>query len=160
MLLITGWRWDPRRKVWTALELMTNLPLSQDPQHAGPSPFTEVAGLCRDRWDIEILFKLLKQHLSFDHLLSRTQNGIEVMIYRSLILTWLLLWYQRQTQIDRGWRSVKSWLAQDVQSWGEVALSQMTIRTLKPVTAGPNLDASGTFDKDTACCAPTSPADV
>ena len=39
------------------------------------------------------------------------------MIYMSLIAATLLIWYKAQTGIDRGWRSVKSWLAFDSQKW-------------------------------------------
>jgi len=142
LLRITGWRWDARQNTWSLLSLMTNLPLSEDQAQAGPYLFVEVAGLYRDRWEIEVLFKLLKQHLSFDHLLSRSQNGIEVMVYMSLILTWLLLWYQRQTKIDRGWRSVKSWLAHDVQTWVEIALAQRASLTVKPLARAPDPNSS------------------
>jgi hypothetical protein len=133
LLVLTGWRWDQRRQIWTVLELITNLAFSEATGQAGPYTFWEVAGLYRERWEIEILFKMLKQHLSFDHLLSRSENGIEVMVYMSLILAWLLLWYRHQSGIDRGWRSVKSWLAHDMASWVEAALRQVTVVIVKPL---------------------------
>lgn len=131
LLLITGWRFDSRRGAWTPMRLLTNLPLSQDRQHAGPYTFVEVASLYRERWQIEVFFKFVKQHLSFDHFVSRSENGIVVLLYMTLILAWRLLWYQRQTRIDRGWRSVKFWLAHDMQSWVETALRQVTIQAGK-----------------------------
>lgn len=132
LLWITGWRFDARNTVWTPMRLMTNLPLSEDGKQAGPYSFEEVAALYRERWEIEILFKFLKSHLAYDHLLSRSENGIAVLLYMTLILAWLLLWYQRQTGIDRGWRSVKFWLAHDMQEWVQAALRQVTIQIAKP----------------------------
>ena len=69
------------------------------------------------RWDIELFFKFIKQHLSFDHLISRNENGIRIMLHMSLIAALLLIWYQRRTGIDRGWRSVKFWFADDLTAW-------------------------------------------
>jgi len=39
------------------------------------------------------------------------------MIYMSLIASLLLIWYKEQTGINRGWRSVKFWLAENVRLW-------------------------------------------
>jgi len=105
----------------------------QDEQQAGPFRFLEVAQIYRDRWGIESFFKLVKQYVSFDHLISRCEKGIEVMLYMTLILTWLLMWYQRKTGIDRGWRSVQSWLAHDVESWVQIALRKAKVMPVKPL---------------------------
>lgn len=133
LLVLGGWRFDTRRKVWAFLQILTNLPLSADEQKAGPFTFLEVAAIYRDRWGLESFFKLVKQYVSFDHLISRCENGIEVMMYMTLILTWLLMWYQRKTGIDRGWRSVQSWLAHDVESWVKVALRNAKVMPVQPL---------------------------
>ena len=117
IIMIHGHRWDMRSQKWTPLVLMTNLPLSECRTKAGPYRFEEVTELYRRRWEIETFFKLLKQHLSYEHLTSRCQNGIEVMILMSIITALIMVWYQGQTMIDRGWRSVKFWLADDVRAW-------------------------------------------
>ena len=141
LLLLTGRRFDARRNRWIAMTLMTNLPLAQEkpaPEdaQAGPYTFAEVADLYRQRWDIEVLFKFLKQHLSYAHLLSRSQNGIEVMLHMSLIAALLLIWYQRQTGIDRGWRSVKFWFAHDVDVWTRQAMAAAFPGTGPPLNRG------------------------
>ena len=101
---------------------MTNLPLAADREHAGPYTWTELAAVYRGRWDIEVFFKFIKQHLNYSHLSSRSENGIKVMIYMSLIVAVLLIWYKQQTGIDRGWRSVKFWLEVDVREWTQHVL--------------------------------------
>lgn len=117
-------RWDQRTGAWKAWVLLTNLPLSEERKQAGGVPFGEVPELYRRRWEIETFFKFLKQHLSYAHLTSRNENGIRVLIWMALITAVLLFWYQRQTQIDRGWRSVKFWFAEDVRAWTRGVLEQ------------------------------------
>lgn len=124
LLLLSGLRFDARTKQWKPVCFMTNLPLSEDGQGAGAFSFWEVCDLYRQRWDIEVFFKFLKQHLSMSHLLSRCENGIRVMLYMSLIAAWLLIWFQRETKIDRGWRSVKFWFAHDVREWTQQSLRE------------------------------------
>jgi hypothetical protein len=117
-------RYDLRTQTWKPWTLMTNLPVSPDGQHAGPYPFAEVLELYRKRWEIETFFKFLKQHLGYEHLTSRCENGIRVLIWMALITAWLLIWYRHRTGIDRGWRSVKSWFAEDTRAWTAQMLAQ------------------------------------
>lgn len=109
------------------LVLMTNLPLSECRSKAGPYSFEEIVELYRRRWEIEVFFKLLKQHLNYAHLTSRSENGIKVMILMSMIASLLMIWYRKQAGIDRGWRSVKFWLAEDVRTWTAHSLRQMQV---------------------------------
>lgn len=122
LLFVHGLRWDTRKSVWKPMVLMTNLPLRKDGEGAGPFTWAEVAEVYRQRWEIEVLFKFLKQHLGYTHLTSRSENGIRIMIYMSLIAALLLIWYKRLTGIDRGWRSVRAWFAHDLRGWVEDAL--------------------------------------
>ena len=131
-MVLSGERWDERQGVWKPLVLLTNLPLSADGTKAGPYTFPEVAELYRRRWQIEAFFKFLKQHLGYRHLTSRTENGVRVMIYMSLIAALLLTWYKRETRIDRGWRSVKFWFAEDAREWARTVLE----KALGPPQAG------------------------
>lgn len=132
VLVLHGVRWDTRTRRWKPMVLMTNLPLRKDHQGAGPFTWAELAEVYRQRWGIEILFKFLKQHLGYAHLTSRSENGIRVMIYMSLIAALLLIWYQRQTGIDRGWKSVRVWFAHDLEGWVKVALRGAFARTPRP----------------------------
>jgi hypothetical protein len=124
LILLYGERFDTRRQQWKPLVLLTNLPLSEDGLHAGPYTFLEVAELYRLRWRIEVFFKFLKQHLSYDHLTSRNANGIQVMIRMALIAALLLIWYRGRSGIDRGWRSVKFWFAEDAREWSALLLRE------------------------------------
>jgi hypothetical protein len=118
IVAINGRRWDSRKQKWSALELITNLPLKDNNTKAGAYTFTEVAELYRQRWEIETFFKFIKQNLGYGHILSRTQNGIEVMIYMTLITALLMIWYKRITRkAQGGWPSIKRWMANDADQW-------------------------------------------
>lgn len=78
------------------LFILTNIERLSDEQWVGAAIIT---GMYRNRWDIEVFFKVLKQHLHVKHFLSYSNNGIKVMMYMSLIAAMLLLWYKRQNQI-------------------------------------------------------------
>lgn len=117
-------RYNRRTGAWEPFVLLTNLPLSDDRQGAGPYRFAEVPELYRARWELEVLFKFLKQHLSYAHLTSFCENGIRLLVWMTLIAALLMIWYQRESGIDRGWRSVKFWLGEDTRTWTAAALAQ------------------------------------
>jgi hypothetical protein len=61
---------------------------------------SEITEIYKMRWDIEVFFRFLKQELNFKHLVSRTQNGILVMIYMTLITAMLLMVYKQVNEIS------------------------------------------------------------
>lgn len=60
----------------------------------------EITDIYKRRWDIEVFFKFLKQELNFKHFVSRTENGIKVMLYMTLILALLLIVYKTKNNIS------------------------------------------------------------
>ena len=122
LLVLHMERWDARRRQWTPLVLLTNLPLAADGQCAGPYSFTEVMELYRLRWEIETFFKFLKQHLSYAHLVSYTENGIRVLMWMAAITALLLLWYKQVTERQDYWPVIKFWFAEQVRTWTAAVL--------------------------------------
>ena len=53
-------------------------------------PATEIAQLYKERWDIELLFKWLKQNLKIRSFLGRSENAVRIQIYVALIAFMLL----------------------------------------------------------------------
>lgn len=53
----------------------------------------------RQRWEIEVFFKFIKQHLNAKHLVSRSPNGIKVMVYMTMILATLIIVYKKLNKI-------------------------------------------------------------
>ena len=65
----------------------------------------EVAQAYRRRWDIEVFFRFIKQELNVSHLVSLNKNGIEVMLYMTLIVAMLVLIYKKANKI--GYKTAK-----------------------------------------------------
>ncbi len=66
----------------------------------------EICEIYKKRWDIEVFFRFLKQELNLKHLVSRTANGIRVMLYMTLITAMLLLIYKEVNSI-KGYKIAK-----------------------------------------------------
>jgi IS4 transposase len=53
-------------------------------------PASEIAALYKERWEIELLFKWLKQNLKIRSFLGRSENAVRIQIYSALIAFMLL----------------------------------------------------------------------
>ena len=65
----------------------------------------EISDYYRKRWDIEVFFRFMKQELNLSHLVSLNKNGIEVMIYMTMIASMLLLIYKKANNL--GYKTAK-----------------------------------------------------
>lgn len=74
----------------------------------------EVTELYKRRWEIEVFFKFLKQHLNFSHFINRSENGIKVTLYTTLIAAVLLAAYKRMNGL-KGFKLVKQKMVQDLE---------------------------------------------
>lgn len=74
----------------------------------------QITELYRRRWDIEVFFKFLKQELNFKHLINRSENGIKVMLYVTMIAAILLLEYKKRNGF-KGFKIVKQKFAQELE---------------------------------------------
>lgn len=66
----------------------------------------EITELYKSRWEIETFFRFIKQQLNFSHLLSRSENGIKVVMYLTMIAAILLTLYKKLNNI-MGWAVAK-----------------------------------------------------
>lgn len=73
-----------------------------------------ITTLYRQRWDIEVFFKFLKQELNFSHLINRSENGIRVMLYATLIAATLLLVYKKKNNLN-GYKIMKLKFVQELE---------------------------------------------
>jgi hypothetical protein len=55
----------------------------------------QIAAIYKSRWDIEVLFKFLKQEMNLEHFVCNDINAIQIMIYCTLIVSMLLLVYKK-----------------------------------------------------------------
>lgn len=75
----------------------------------------EITQLYKSRWEIETFFKFIKQELNFKHLLSRTENGIKVVMYLTMIAAILLTIYKKVNKIV-GWAVAKIKFMDELES--------------------------------------------
>jgi hypothetical protein len=59
----------------------------------------EIANSYKLRWDIEVFFKFLKQHLQFKHFIAHSLNGMMVYIYSILIAAILFTIFKHQNNL-------------------------------------------------------------
>jgi IS4 transposase len=74
----------------------------------------EITEIYKSRWEIEIFFKFIKQHLNFSHLLNRTENGIKVVMYVTMTTAILLTHYKKLKELT-GYKIAKRKFAQDLE---------------------------------------------
>ena len=53
----------------------------------------------KKRWDIEVFFRFLKQELNLSHITSTSPNGMQVMLYMTMMTSILVLIYKRLNQV-------------------------------------------------------------
>jgi RNAse (barnase) inhibitor barstar len=75
----------------------------------------QVADVYKQRWDIEVLFKFLKQEMNLKHFVSNNLDAIQVMIYTTLIVAMLLLVYKKLNNI-RSYKVAKFRLFNELQA--------------------------------------------
>lgn len=74
----------------------------------------EITELYKRRWDIEVFFKFIKQLLNFGHLVNRSENGVQVILYVTMIAAILLTAYKKQNQLS-GYKIPRQKLAEELE---------------------------------------------
>ena len=74
----------------------------------------QVTEYYKKRWDIEVFFKFIKQHLNFSHLINRSENGIKVILYITMIAAILILAYKKTNGL-KGFKIVKQKFIQELE---------------------------------------------
>lgn len=61
----------------------------------------QIAELYKNRWQIELFFKWLKQHLKIKKFWGNTENAVRIQIYSAIIAYCLVAIIQHDMEIDR-----------------------------------------------------------
>lgn len=83
-----------------------------------------IAGMYRRRWDIEVFFRFLKQEVNFSHFISLNENGIQVILYMTLIAAMLIMIYSKEN--GEGFKTAKRRMKIELQ---ELILAIVVIET-------------------------------
>jgi len=74
----------------------------------------DITAFYKCRWEIEVFFKFNKQELNFSHLINRSENGIKVMLYCTMIAAILLLAYKEINGL-KGYKITKQQFVSDLE---------------------------------------------
>ncbi len=83
---------------------------------------SEMLEAYRTRWMIEVFFKFIKQNLDFSHIISTSANGLQVMMYMTMIAAMMVLIYGKATGM--GFRTAKTMFDYKVEA---VTIAQTTL---------------------------------
>jgi len=83
-----------------------------------------IATMYRRRWDIEVFFRFLKQEVNFSHFISLNENGIQVILYMTLIAAMLIMIYKKENEI--GFKTAKRRIEIELQ---ELILAIAVVQT-------------------------------
>jgi hypothetical protein len=104
--------WLPEKR--DILELLTN--------HLGFGA-TTIAMIYKDRWEIEVFFKAIKQNLKIRTFVGTSENALRIQIWTALIVLLLLRWLQHLSHISWSFSNLASMLRinlfsyRDLQDW-------------------------------------------
>ncbi len=82
-----------------------------------------IAAIYKDRWQIEIFFKTLKQNLKVKTFIGTTENALRIQIGTALIALLLLRWLQHLAHASRSFSNLASMLRlnlftyRDLKEW-------------------------------------------
>jgi uncharacterized protein DUF4372/DDE family transposase len=106
--------WDPINE--REIVLLTNL------LHFGP---TTIAAIYKDRWEIELFFKALKQNLKVKSFVGTSRNALLIQIWTALIAMLLLKWLHHLSKAKWSFSNLASMLRlnlftyRDLRRWLE-----------------------------------------
>lgn len=120
---------DPKGKT---LIFITNIP----PHELTP---LQVAALYRKRWDIEVLFRFLKQEMNLKQLVCNDPNAIAVVLYCTLIAASMILIFKKKNNIS-SFKIAKILFVNELVNdiIYEALQSESGIQLLKKITKPPN----------------------
>jgi hypothetical protein len=82
----------------------------------------EIADAYRRRWDIEVFFRFIKQELNVSHLISLNKNGMQVIIYMTMIEAMLILIYKKENNV--GYKTAKRRFSMEIRN---LAISMIVV---------------------------------
>lgn len=82
----------------------------------------DIAKTYRRSWDIEVFFRFIKQELNVSHLVSLNKNGMQVIIYMTMIVAMLVLIYKKENNI--GYKTAKRRFSTEIRN---LAISMIVI---------------------------------
>ena len=81
---------------------------------------TTIAAIYRDRWQIELFFKALKQHLKVKTFVGTTENALRIQIWTALIALLLLKWLKHLSHVSWSFSNLATMLRLNLFSYRDL----------------------------------------
>ena len=93
-------------------------------------PALTIAQIYKQRWQVELFFKWLKQHLSIDHFFGNTQNAVKTQVWIAICVYLITLMMRKKLKLDVELSTLMHLL--EVNLFEKVSIEQMVRQAMLP----------------------------
>jgi transposase len=93
-------------------------------------PALTIAQIYKQRWQVELFFKWLKQHLSIDHFFGNSQNAVKTQVWIAICVYLITLMMRKKLKLDVELSTLMHLL--EVNLFEKVSIEQMVRHAMLP----------------------------
>lgn len=93
-------------------------------------PALTIAQIYKQRWQVELFFKWLKQHLSIDHFFGNSQNAVKTQVWIAICVYLIALMMRKKLKLDVELSTLMHLL--EVNLFEKVSIEQMVRQAMTP----------------------------
>ncbi|MFM2084132.1 MAG: hypothetical protein RLY95_950 [Pseudomonadota bacterium] len=93
-------------------------------------PALTIAQIYKQRWQVELFFKWLKQHLSIDHFFGNSQNAVKTQVWIAICVYLITLMMRKKLKLDVELSTLMHLL--EVNLFEKVSIEQMVRQAMLP----------------------------
>lgn len=93
-------------------------------------PALTIAQIYKQRWQVELFFKWLKQHLSIDHFFGNSQNAVKTQIWIAICVYLITLMVRKKLKLDVELSTLMHLL--EVNLFEKISIEQMVRQAMAP----------------------------
>jgi transposase len=93
-------------------------------------PALTIAQIYKQRWQVELFFKWLKQHLSIDHFFGNSQNAVKTQVWIAICVYLITLMIRKKLKLDVELSTLMHLL--EVNLFEKVSIEQMVRQAMLP----------------------------
>lgn len=93
-------------------------------------PALTIAQIYKQRWQVELFFKWLKQHLSIDHFFGNSQNAVKTQVWIAICVYLITLMMRKKLKLDVELSTLMHLL--EVNLFEKISIEQMVRQAMMP----------------------------
>ena len=99
---------------------------------------TTIANIYKDRWEIELFFKALKQNLKIKSFVGTSENALRIQIWTALLAMLLLKWLHHLSKANWSLSNLASMLRLNLFTYRDLRSGSKIPSARRPSSPGPN----------------------